>query len=118
MAAVKENRAKHITEYKEAVAGYKRTALESIERVMDIMRRRIESLKEGEMIRLDNVAFNLVVPESHEKDYDQAICMLEMSVDTELVLRYDEFAKFVMDDWDWKEQFTATSNFYNGPQRR
>ena len=37
--------------------------------------------------------------EGHEKDYNQMINMLQMSVDEELELDSEDFAKFVMDDW-------------------
>ena len=37
--------------------------------------------------------------EDHEKDYNQMINMLQMSVDEELELDLEDFAKFVMDDW-------------------
>jgi hypothetical protein len=109
---VRANRGKHITEYDEAVDGYKAAAIAEIERGMKKLRQQVQDLQGGEMIRLAAVAFNLAVPENHAKDYDQVIAMLEMSVDDELSIRSDEFACYVMDDWDWKEHFVNVSNTY------
>ena len=109
---VKANREKHIAEYHEAVDGYKAAALAEIDKGVQSLRRQVESLQDGEMLRLAGVHFSLAVPENHAKDYDQVIAMLEMSVDAELTVRSDEFACYVMDDWDWKDNFTSVSEMY------
>jgi hypothetical protein len=109
---VTANRQKHIEEYDEAVAGYKAAALAAIERGVTKLRQQVTDLEAGEVLRLVAVSFDLAVPENHAKDYDQVIAMLEMSVDEELSIRSDEFACYVMDDWDWKDHFTDVSNIY------
>jgi hypothetical protein len=116
LLAVRENRGKHISEYEEAVEGYKQAALDAVDKAMVKLRRRVEELEAGEVLVLDVVTFNLLVPRNHKQDYDQAIRMLEMSVDEELTIRADEFACYVMDDWDWKADFLNVSNTYK--QRR
>lgn len=52
------------------------------------------------------------LPMSHAKDYEQVIMMLEMEVADEIELEADQFSCYVMDDWSWKEEFRATSEFY------
>lgn len=109
---IKDNKEKHIKEYEEAVRGYKQAALNEIQKGMDKLRKQVENLEGGEMIRLAAVSFSLPYPESHEKDYNQVIAMLEMSVDEELTIKSDEFACYVMDDWDWMPLFKdITSNY-------
>lgn len=112
LVKVTANRAKHINEYEEAVAGYKEAAKESVRKAMERLQQRIEELEEGEVIVLQAVHFNLAVPQNHSKDYDQVIEMLKMSVDDQLTIKADEFACYVMDDWAWKEEFQNVSMMY------
>ncbi len=109
---VKENRQKHIAEYDEAVAGYKEAAIKAVDRALEKLRQQIDDLQAGEVLQLAAVSFDLAVPENHARDYDQVIAMLEMSVDDELTIRSDEFACYVMDDWDWKDHFLNVSRVY------
>jgi hypothetical protein len=46
------------------------------------------------------------------KDYDRVIRMLEMTVDEIITIGAVEFQQYVMDDWTWKEQFTASNSAY------
>jgi len=114
LGKVKVNREKHISEYEEAVVGYKAAAIQEIERGMNKLKRQVSELREGEVVRLAAVSFNLQVPENHARDYDQVIEMLTMSVDEELSIRSDEFACYVMDNWEWKDDFVNVSNVYKG----
>ncbi len=112
LAKVKANRETHIADYHEAVAGYKSAAIAEIEKGMGALKRQVEGLQSGEMICLAAVRFDLVVPENHSKDYDQVIAMLDMSVDEELTIRSDEFACYVMDDWEWKRDWEVSNMAY------
>ena len=109
---VRQNRVKHIEEYAQAVIGYKKKAIQAVEDATKRLTQRIGELKEGEVIKLSAITFDLRVPQNHSRDYDQVIAMLEMSVDPELEIQTDEFAMYVMDNWDWKEAFVHTANLY------
>jgi hypothetical protein len=109
---VQDNRIKHIAEYQAAVAGYKTAAIDAINKATQRLQRQVEELEEGETIHIGSIAFNLAVPQDHQKDYDQAIAMLEMSVDDEITIRGDDFAHYAMDDWAWKTEFLNVSNHY------
>jgi hypothetical protein len=115
---VKANLEKHLREYGEAVEGYKTEAKALLtQRKKEVVKALDSKINEldSEAVRLDlpvNLSFHLPVPESHEKDYRQVILMTEMSVDDTLTLKSDEFACFVMDDWDWKENFSVTNARY------
>lgn len=110
---VRANREKHRTEYLEAVADYRRVAFEEVEKAIGRLKRTIDELESGQTIRLNTIVFNLQVPEDHTKDYDQVITMLEMSVEDVLLIKSDEFSKYVMDNWDWKFDFENTKMSYS-----
>lgn len=113
LETVKQNRITHIEDYKNSVEGYKEAAIKEIDNAVKKLKKQINDLKEGEMIKLASIMFSLPVPENHEKDYNQVIKMLEMSVDDELSIKSDEFACYVMDDWDWKDAWTNVASNYN-----
>lgn len=113
LTVLKKNREQHVKDYLEACAGYKEAALAKIEDVSSELKARIGRLKDGQVIALVALQFNLEVPKSFEKAYDQAIVMLEMSVDDTVTLEESEFAQYVMDDWEWKEQFTMSNRRYS-----
>ena len=108
------NKEKHIKEYKEACEGYRQQALVKIDEVTKHLVHKVQSLKEGEYIGLASISFGLDVPQSHEKDYNQVIMMLEMSIDEEVTLKSDEFACYVMDDWDWQQNWKMSNSKYMG----
>ena len=112
LEALKKNRDSHMVEYVEACQGYRKKALAKIDSVFADLRGTVEQLKEGETIALISLSFGLDVPRSHERDYDQVIRMMEMSVDDVVTLKSDEFSCFVMDDWDWKQSFLANTSQY------
>lgn len=128
---IKANRLKHISEYRDGVNGYKELAIkkvleihqkakkdlkENVERILskieNMTPEEIENGPGNSVIILQQLSFNLPVPVSHEKDYNQVISMLEMSVDEHLTIKSDEFACYVMDDWDWKIDFENLTKSY------
>ena len=112
LIVLRKNREQHIKDYKEACAGYRQAALARIDEIFSDLRAKINGLKEGQTIAIIGLQFGLVVPVSHEKAYDQIIRMMEMSVDDEITLTCSQFGCFVMDDWDWKEQWSASNSMY------
>jgi hypothetical protein len=117
LATVRANRKTHIADFEEAVLGYKEQAKAEIEKAMERMKRQIDELEAGEVLAVARFHCTLAVPQNHEKDYDQVIKMLEMSVDDELTIRADEFAMYVMDDWSWKEDFKNVTATYSNKLR-
>jgi hypothetical protein len=55
---------------------------------------------------------SLPFPEDHTKDYDHIIAMVEMSVDDLFELNQNDFARYVLDDWEWKAAFTQSVMAY------
>lgn len=54
----------------------------------------------------------LVKPTEHLDDYDRAVDMIRMSVDDTIDIDEDSFSKYVRDEWDWKQNFSALNTFY------
>jgi hypothetical protein len=104
LGIIKENREKHKKEFVEAIQAYRVNAA-------DTMKKELEKIISGEKFQ---TFFNLQKPESHEKEYDVAIKMLEMSVDDIVEISYNEFNELVNDEWDWKRNFRSSymSNSY------
>ena len=109
---LRKNRSRHIEDYKTACTGYRDAALERIDEITSELKAKIHSLKQGQTISVVGLQFGLVVPVNHEKAYDQIIRMMEMSVEEEITLTAGQFACFVMDDWDWKEQWSSSNAMY------
>ena len=112
LEVLQKNRTDHIKDYNEACAGYRQQALKRIDHIFNDLRNKINDLKEGQTISIIGLKFGLNVPQSHEKAYDQIIRMMEMSVDEEITLTGSQFACFVMDDWDWKEEWATSNSMY------
>ncbi len=99
------NRDKHRAAFDEAVHGYRAKAQEVLQRNLNNIANNIGVVE----IRL-----GLVVPVEHTRDYDRTISLLELSLDDEIYLTEREFAQYVMDDWGWQQEFTATNVMYSG----
>lgn len=93
LAKLKENRDKHIQTYQDAVEGYQKISEEKLTKAL-------KKVQSGEMIS----SVKLSVPRSHEEQYDEAIAMLEMSVDKETKLSRYEFNNYVLDSWVSSEE--------------
>ena len=53
-----------------------------------------------------------MAPQDHTKEYDINIQMLEMSEDEKLVVSQKQFQNFVLDDWEWRQDFLSNSAQY------
>jgi hypothetical protein len=100
---LRKNREAHHKIFAEALDGYKKQAIELLEK-------HIQAIKAGRVAR---VRVSIPEPEDYTRKYDRAIRMLEMSVDDIIELDEETFAQFVMDDWDWKRQFLSTNARYS-----
>ena len=98
LTIVKENRTKHKQEYLESIKAYRVKAA-------DLLAQEIQKIVGGESFE---IRFNLVKPESHEKEYDLTIKMLEMSVEEVVSITLYEFNQMVNDEWDWKYGFRSS----------
>lgn len=118
LEVLRGNRTQHLADYKAACEGYRELAMARIEQIFCDLKAKVNGLREGQTIAVVGLTFGLDAPISHEKAYDQIIRMMEMSVDDEILLTSGQFACFVMDDWDWKEEWTASNSTYAAPRKR
>ena len=122
LVALKENREKHIANYRVAMESYTVLAKAKLEKLKDKAQKildenfadiskRIEEFdpEEGQMqdvIQLiSSMTFDLRVPEDHSKAYDVAIEMATWEKRDEIILLQSQFECFVRDDWDWSKDF-------------
>lgn len=103
LAKIRANRQEHREIFEEALEGYKAEALRNLED-------HIDRLKRG---KLRHVYIAMPVPQDHTSDYDRVIAMLEMDVSDEVELSEGEFARYVLDDWQWQDQFLTTASNYS-----
>lgn len=96
------NRSKHRSIFEDALIGYRKEAI----RLLDDA---LENARNGNKI---TVRFALTEPMDQTKDYDLAIGMLEMSVDEEIELSPEDYRRYVMDDWEWTDQWTFANSAY------
>ncbi len=108
LGVLKKNREEHREIFLEALKGFRQAALEALEE-------RIAEARKGKKITLQ---FRLYEPKDQTKDYDRIIRMLEMSQDEIIELTEREFAHYVMDDWDWMDQFLHSNMGYSKAANR
>jgi hypothetical protein len=101
---VKENKEKHITEYAESVEDYKVAVLKITQ----------ANAKMAKTADLDQFKFKVIPskPTSYEDNYSRAIRMLELSVEEIIDVEEHIFNQLVLDEWGWKQQFTAMAATY------
>jgi len=105
LAIVRENKIKHMAEAEEAVLDYK--AL-----VLQIAQANAKLAKTGDLNEFKKMKAMPQAPQSYESSYARAIRMLELSVEEIIEVEEDVFNQLVLDEWDWKRGFVATSAMY------
>lgn len=103
LEVIRKNRSQHIEDFSSASSGYKDALVERLKKML-------ASAKAGKMVEQ---SVGLIPPVSHEKEYDVVIRMLEMSTADEISITQAQFTQYVMDDWNWKQNFTTTNRLYS-----
>lgn len=101
---LQDNRDAHRELFLKAQEGYKVKAIEELE----------AALARARTNGAEKVFVMLPFPEDHTKDYDHIIAMVQMSVDDLFELNQHDFARYVLDDWEWKAGFTQSVMAYTG----
>jgi len=102
LETLKGNQLKHESEYKAARLGYRN----ALTLKLSVMLGDIEVGKEIDT-RID-----LPKPRYYGNDYTRTIRMLEMHQEDVVTLSEEQFRHYVMDDWDWRNEFIAMSSQY------
>lgn len=102
IAKVSENRQNHRSIFDAAVTGYRARMIKELER-------RLHDVRRGHAF---SGYLSLPEPEDHTEDYDRVLEMATLSVDELVELSEDEFSMYVMDQWNWTNAFTSTTERY------
>jgi len=102
-AVLLANKTTHQLEYAEAMEGYR----EAFDKRLMAMRK---ELKKGGLP--NPFISDLPKPSEHTNEYEQVLKMLDFSVDDTIELSHDDFANYVLDDWNWKQTFSTTNLSY------
>src|SRR5262249_49279311 len=100
---LKKNRKAHHDIFLEAQKGFRQV-------VTDELEKRLELARKGK--RIDQY-LHLPEPQDHTRDYDRIISMLEMDLADIVELSEGDYAKYVLDDWQWKREFLGTNRAYS-----
>ena len=97
------NRKKHREIFLEAQEGYRKQAIDELERML-------KEARDGKNIRR---SVTLHEPVDQTSDYDRVIRMLEMSDDEVVKLDETEFSCYVLDQWHWRLKFLTSNSTYS-----
>lgn len=102
---VRENKEKHVAEFKESVEDYTKAALKIAEENLVLA-------QSGDLEKIAKIRSLPQKPSSYEESYTRAIRMLELSVEDVIELEEHIFNQLVLDEWTWKQSFVATGSLY------
>jgi hypothetical protein len=100
---VRANRESHVAAFETAWNGY-------VEYVTKELARNLRDAKKGKV----KSTYHFVMPQNHAEDYDAVIDVLDMSVGEDIEISQVDFRRYARDEWEWKDQFTATNAMYVG----
>jgi hypothetical protein len=106
LSILAENKSKHINDYNVAVEGYKIAVKKALSKKM----KELKALKNGELQKFNMNFYNLIVPESHEKDFDTVIGMLNVSTDMEIYITSTEYQQYYLNEWSWKNNWYVSNS--------
>lgn len=133
---LKENKAKHDEIVKDAMVGYWALAAEKLKTKTEEFNKAVDEIKvdfahiiNKLQSKLDakeqlddhlilqltfkyNKQLDLKYPEDHSEEYDEAIRLVELSVYDEVRLNSGEFKQYVLNKWDWRENFVLSNVGY------
>lgn len=69
--------------------------------------------KEGKEFK---TAFHLPEPTLHAEQYEDIIGLLELSNETTIEIDQSDYSRFVKDEWNWSQQWTASNAVYLGQE--
>lgn len=100
---ISKNREKHISEFNIAIGKYRETAITRL-------KKELNAAENGLKFSLNFI--HVIKPQSHEKDYDKVIGLLEMCVDDFMEITAQDYSQYVLDQWDWTHEFSTSNSFY------
>jgi hypothetical protein len=108
LAKLKENREKHLNIYEDAFLGWKMEWIKKLEKCLELAEGNDDNYWDSK----EAGYFYLSKPKHYLEDYDQAITMLELCVEKEMVVTSEDIRHFVRDEWSWKGEFDLVCSGY------
>ena len=102
---VRQIKLTHIAQFEEAVADYKSL-------ILQISKTNVSLAKTGDLAEFKKMKHIPAEPRSYEDSYRRAIRMLELSIEDVIDVEEDVFNQLVLDEWTWKNTFTASNSMY------
>jgi len=101
---LKKNRSEHREVFLQAQKAFRVVAIKALDA-------QLKAARKGRPFELANLV-RLTAPEDHTADYDRSIQMLDMSVETEIVISEQEFQNYVQDIWNWSREWAGSNMRY------
>jgi len=101
-SALESNLKQHRSDLEESLANYRKLCLKKLS---DYAKR----IRAGENTK---IGFFETPPEDHSEDYETVLAMLSMSQDDVIEIEQADFRRYVMDQWEWQEEWKAKSMQY------
>jgi len=101
---LKKNRSEHREVFLQAQKTFRVVAIKALDA-------QLKAARKGRPFELANLV-RLTAPEDHTADYDRSIQMLDMSVETEIVISEQEFQNYVQDIWNWSREWAGSNMRY------
>jgi hypothetical protein len=105
LVIVRENMAKHVAEYLEAVEDYKKL-------VLQLATANLKLAKTQDLAEFGKIKALPPKPNSYEVSYKRAVRMLELSIEDVIEIEEDVFNQLVLDEWSWKNSFIVSNSLY------
>ena len=116
LAILRTNRDKHVAEFNAQIIGWRTTltaAIDEVQAKLEGVPAPQVDLKLVEKLKTN--LYRITTPVSNEVDYTRTIGMLEMhqrAGSVSITLESQDYARYVDDEWDWKETFLSNSAMY------
>lgn len=122
LQTLRKNREAHVKNYEAALVEYRKAVIEEL--TNQINRRAVEKAR-----ATDGLEFSMdtarkddgfpAEPKSFADHYDQAIGLLEMTTLDSIDINAPDYRKYVLDEWEWRNEFeTSTMSYNNAGGRR
>ena len=102
LKVLRGNLSRHNRIFLDAMNGYRKKAIELLDA-------NINRAKDGGRINL-HIALDQPIDQS--QDYERVIGMLQMAEDALVDLSEGDYARYVLDVWDWSDNFHSTNSGY------
>jgi hypothetical protein len=105
LAIVRANKITHVAEFINSIEDYKTV-------VLQLATANMKLAKSADLEQFKKIKSLLPAPISYENSYTRAIRMLELSVEDIIDVEEDVFNQLVLDEWVWKNSFSASTSMY------